>query len=175
MQIVDQFLRALNGKRRNDNLAFFVDGAAHHFAQFFHSDFRTFVAAVTVGAFYKNVVGRGYVGGGVANNRLFFAPQVARKQNADFIVTQTAVCAAPPLRASVHRLFFGRCLTAVLFYAPFCRFCVNAFCLGKRAFFCHGIHPGVHTVPQGAAALFKLLRRFVNFSALSFNRYVGKG
>ena len=90
MKIIDQLLRALYRKGRNNHLALQGDRPAHNLFQFVHRRIRILVPAVTVGAFQKKIIDCGNVRVRVAYNRLVFAPQVSRVRNADFPVIRPA-------------------------------------------------------------------------------------
>ena len=85
VQIINQFLRALNRKRRNYNLAFFFDCVANDSNQFVHREIFFVMLAIAVSAFADNVVGRGKIRGRIADNRLVAPPQIAGKKNSCFI------------------------------------------------------------------------------------------
>ena len=68
MEVIDDFLGALNGKRRNYDFTLTVDCPADNLPQFFHGNFRAFVLAVAVGTFHKDVIWCRHLNAWVADN-----------------------------------------------------------------------------------------------------------
>ena len=82
VQVVDQLLRAPNGKGRDDHLAAAVQGLRDHLAQLIIGHLRVAVRLVAVGAFHEHVIGMRRQHG-VAQQRQIAPPNIPRKPQAD--------------------------------------------------------------------------------------------
>ena len=80
MKIIDEFLRPLNGKGGDDNLTMRFYRIVHRMFQYLHRVVNILVPAISVGAFYHNIVGsRDNIG--VANNRFILSAEISGKCN----------------------------------------------------------------------------------------------
>ena len=90
VQVIDKFLGTLYCKRRNYDFSLTVNCTPDYFFKVVHCHSGTFVKAVTVSTFHKDVVGCLHVCCRVADYGLVAAAKVSRVKNAQFVGRCTA-------------------------------------------------------------------------------------